>query len=150
MRCYHFFILEIIVESVNLMRMSKQNKKLYHHVGEQLGFHKKYISKHKAECSCNLYMAWIFILKRTPNAIFNVKKNDLEGGPQKCSYFSLAITFIKIRKSSRFFLHRYWKFIEFFWCKTTLESIMFYYTFSVINTMFVPCTALLYEQQLKQ
>ena len=29
--------------------------------------------------------------------------------------------------------------------KTTLESIMFYYTFSVINTMFVPCTALLYD-----
>ena len=25
-----------------------------------------------------------------------------------------------------------------------LESIMFYYTFSVINTMSVPCTALLY------
>ena len=30
--------------------------------------------------------------------------------------------------------------------ETTLESIMFDYTFSVINTMFVPCTALLYEQ----
>ena len=29
--------------------------------------------------------------------------------------------------------------------KTTLESIMFYYTFSVINTMFAPCTALLYH-----
>ena len=29
--------------------------------------------------------------------------------------------------------------------ETTLESIMFYYTFSVINTMFVPCTALLYD-----
>ena len=29
--------------------------------------------------------------------------------------------------------------------KTTLESIMFYYNFSVINTMFVPCTALLYD-----
>ena len=28
--------------------------------------------------------------------------------------------------------------------ETNLESIMFYYTFSVINTMFVPCTALLY------
>ena len=28
--------------------------------------------------------------------------------------------------------------------ETTLESIMFYYTSSVINTMFVPCTALLY------
>ena len=29
--------------------------------------------------------------------------------------------------------------------ETTLESIMFYYTFSVINTMSVPCTALLYD-----
>ena len=29
--------------------------------------------------------------------------------------------------------------------ETTLESIMFCYTFSVINTMFVPCTALLYD-----
>ena len=29
--------------------------------------------------------------------------------------------------------------------ETTLESIMFYYTFSVINTMFVPCTLLLYD-----
>ena len=29
--------------------------------------------------------------------------------------------------------------------ETTLESIMFYYTFSVINTMFVPCTALPYD-----
>ena len=29
--------------------------------------------------------------------------------------------------------------------KTTLESIMFHYTFPVINTMFAPCTALLYD-----
>ena len=29
--------------------------------------------------------------------------------------------------------------------ETTLESIMFYYTFSVINNMFIPCTALLYD-----
>ena len=29
--------------------------------------------------------------------------------------------------------------------KTILESIMFYYTFSVIKVMFVPCTALLYD-----
>ena len=29
--------------------------------------------------------------------------------------------------------------------ETTLESIMFYYTFSVINAMFVPCTAFLYD-----
>ena len=29
--------------------------------------------------------------------------------------------------------------------ENTLESIMFYHTFSVINTMFVPCTVLLYD-----
>ena len=29
--------------------------------------------------------------------------------------------------------------------ETTLESIMLYYTFSVINTMFVPYSALLYD-----
>ena len=67
------------------------------------------------------------------------------GWPQKCLYFSLEITFTKIRKPSRFFLHNYRKFIEFFWLITTLESIMFCYTFSVINTMFVPCSALLYD-----
>ena len=39
MRCYHFFIFEIIVERVNLMQMSIEN--YYHHDGEQLGFHKK-------------------------------------------------------------------------------------------------------------
>ena len=50
--------------------------------------------------------------------------------------------FTKIREPSRFFLHRYWKFIQFFWWN--LKSIIFYDTFSVINTMFVPCTTLLY------
>ena len=69
----------------------------------------------------------------------------IQGGQQKCPYFSLAITFTKIRKASRFFLHNYRKFIEFFWLITTLESIMFCYTFSVINTMFVQCSALLYD-----
>ena len=69
----------------------------------------------------------------------------IQGSPQKCpcfSYFSLAITFTKIRKPSRFFLHRYWKFIKLFWWK---QSIMFSYIFSVINIRFVPCTVLLYD-----
>ena len=34
--------------------------------------------------------------------------------------------------------------------ETILESIMFYYTFSVINTKFVPCTALLYDSTSQQ
>ena len=41
---------------------------------------------------------------------------DIQGDPQKYPYFSLAITFTKIRELSRYFLHSYWKFIElFFW-----------------------------------
>ena len=32
---------------------------------------------------------------------------NLQGVPQKCPYFSLAITFIKTRKPSRSFLHGY-------------------------------------------
>ena len=36
----------------------------------------------------------------------------IQGGPQKCPYFSLAIIFTKIRKPSRFFLHRNLKFLE--------------------------------------
>ena len=39
---------------------------------------------------------------------------DIQGDPQKSPYFSLAITFTKIWKTSRFFLHRYWKFIDSF------------------------------------
>ena len=31
------------------------------------------------------------------------------------------------------------------WVETTLESLMICYTFWVINTIFVPCTALLYD-----
>ena len=36
----------------------------------------------------------------------------VQGGPQKCCYFSLAITFTKTRKPSRFFFHRYWKIVR--------------------------------------
>ena len=47
--------------------------------------------------------------------VFALIFRNIQCGPQKCPYFSLAITFTKIRKPSRFFLHSYWKFIELFW-----------------------------------
>ena len=52
-------------------------------------------------------------------SLYQVERKNvkLQGGPQKCPYFSLAITFPNIRKPSRFFLHSYWKFIEFVWWK---------------------------------
>ena len=52
------------------------------------------------------------------NIICNKIVQYLQGGLQKCPYFSFAINFTKIKKLSIFFLHRYWKFIEFFWCKS--------------------------------
>ena len=57
------------------------------------------------------------IICNQTSASTSFKQHLSTGGPQKCPYFSLAITFTKIRKPSIFFLHRYWKFIEFFWCK---------------------------------
>ena len=74
---------------------------------------------------------------------------NIQGDPQKCPYFSLAITFTKIRKSSRFFLQLQ-EVYRILLVETTLESIMFYYTFSVINTMYDPCTGLLYDKDLIQ
>ena len=41
MRCYDFFIFEIIAEDKDLTQLSKYNRKIYHYDGEQLGFYKK-------------------------------------------------------------------------------------------------------------
>ena len=52
-------------------------------------------------------------LQKTNQKEFRIEKvikrkdNKLQGAPQKCPYFSLAITFTKTRNPSRFFLHRY-------------------------------------------
>ena len=69
----------------------------------------------------------------------------IQGSPHKFPYFSLAITFTKLRKPSRFFSPQLLEVYRILLVETTLESIMFYYTFSVINTMFVACTVLLYD-----
>ena len=69
----------------------------------------------------------------------------IQGSPQKCPFFSLAITFTKIRKPSLFFSQQILEVYRILLVEATLESIMFYYTFSVINTIFVPCTTLLYD-----
>ena len=39
--CYHFFIDEIIAESVNLIQMSNLIETNYQHDGEQLSFYKE-------------------------------------------------------------------------------------------------------------
>ena len=69
--------------------MSKQIRKLYHHDGEQLGFYKKVHIKTKIKKKavpvtlyCKKRRIPIYltksVLKRTSNAIFNMKKVDAD------------------------------------------------------------------------
>ena len=69
----YFFIAEIIVECVNLIQMSKLNRKVYRHDGEQGSF---YLYGRNEEFQIYLIKT---VLKTTSNAIFNMKKVDLDG-----------------------------------------------------------------------
>ena len=87
MRCYHFSIVKIINESVSLMQMSKLNREVYPHDGEQLIFIEKYyISKHKQrkeDVVVILVLQWIrvyltkTVLKTKSNATFNNERSWL-------------------------------------------------------------------------
>ena len=67
------------------------------------------------------------------------------GWPTKMSLFFFGNNFYKNKKTFKIFSPQLLEVYRILLVETTLESIMFYYTFSVINTMFVPCTALLYD-----
>ena len=61
------------------------------------------------------------------------------------SLFFFGNNFYKNKETFKIFSQQLLEVYRILLVETTLESIMFYYTFSVINTMFVSCTALLYE-----
>ena len=61
------------------------------------------------------------------------------------SLFFFCNNFYKNKETFKIFSPQILEVYRILLVETTLESIMFYYTFSVINTMFVPCTALLYD-----
>ena len=66
------------------------------------------------------------------------------------SLFFFGINFNKNKEIFEIFSPQILEVYRILLVETTLESIMFYHTFSVIlcffsNTMFVPCTALLYD-----
>ena len=68
------------------------------------------------------------------------------GWPTKISLFFFGNTFYKKKETFKIFSPQILKVYRILLVGIILESIMFHYTFSVINTMFVLCTALLYEQ----
>ena len=63
------------------------------------------------------------------------------GWPTKMSLFFFGNNFFKNKETFKIFSPQILEVYRILLVETTLESIMFYYTFSVINTMFVPCTA---------
>ena len=66
------------------------------------------------------------------------------GWPTKMSLFFFGNNLYKNEETFKIFSPQLLELHRILLVETNLESIMFYYTFSVINTMFVPCTALLY------
>ena len=62
------------------------------------------------------------------------------------SLFFFANNFYKTKETLKNFSRQLLDVYKILLVETTLE-LMFYYTFSVINVMFVPCTALLYDSK---
>ena len=67
------------------------------------------------------------------------------GWPTKMPLFFFGNNFYKNKGTFKIFSPEILEVYRILLVETTLQSIMFYYTFSVINTMFIPCTALLYD-----
>ena len=67
------------------------------------------------------------------------------GRPTKMSLCFFGDNFYKNKETFKIFSQQILEVYRILLVETTLKSIMFYYTFSVIITMFVPCTALLYD-----
>ena len=67
------------------------------------------------------------------------------GWPTKMFLFFFGNNFYKNKETFKIFSPQLLEVYRIILVKTTLESIMFYYTFSVINTMYDPCTGLLYD-----
>ena len=61
------------------------------------------------------------------------------------SLFCFGNNFYKNKETFKIFSPQLLEVYRILLVETILDSIMFYYSFSVINTTFVPCTALLYD-----
>ena len=90
---------------------------------------------------------WYWSLSTTCNLckLTYQKNGQCRGWPRKMSLFFFSNNFYKNKETFNIFSPQILEVYRILSVETTLESIMFYYTFSVINTMFVPCTALLYD-----
>ena len=70
------------------------------------------------------------------------------GWPTKMSLFFFGNNFYKNKETVKIFSPQLLEVYGIILVETNLESIMLYYTFSVINTMFIPCTSTAATQTL--
>ena len=70
------------------------------------------------------------------------------GWPRKMSLFFFGNNFYKNKETVKIFSPQLLEVYGIILVETNLESIMLYYTFSVINTMFIPCTSTAATQTL--
>ena len=76
--------------------------------------------------------------------------NLYTGWPTKMSLFFFGNNFYKNKETFKIFSPQLLEVYRILLVKTNLELIMFYYAFSVINNMFIPCTALLHDSTSTQ
>ena len=96
---------------------------------------------------CSDYSEILILILKMFFFFFNLSvllNGAIQGGPQKCLYFFFGNNFYKNKETFKVFSLQLLEVYRILLLETALKSIIFYYFFSVINTMFVPCTALLY------
>ena len=78
-------------------------------------------------------------------SLYNTTNDWFTGWPTIMSLFFFGNNIYKNKETFKIFSPQILEVHRIFSVELTLESIMFYCTFKVTNTMFVPCTVLLYD-----
>ena len=84
----------------------------------------------------------IFLISQLLEKKENLTISKLTGWPKKKSLFFFGNDFYKNKETFKILSPQILKVYRILLVQTTLESIIFYYTFLVINDMFDPSTAL--------
>ena len=106
---------------------------------------------HAVKCTSSPYSNFVPSSTFSPKVIFFFSSPFLLGGNafywvahKNVPIFS-DNNFYKNKETFKIFSPQLLEVSRILLVETTLKSTMFYYTFSLINTIFVPCTTLLYD-----
>ena len=106
---------------------------------------------HAVKCTSSPYSNFVPSSTFSPKVIFFSallscwEGMHFTGWPTKMSLFFSDNNFYKNKETFKIFSPQLLEVSRILLVETTLKSTMFYYTFSLINTIFVPCTTLLYD-----